>query len=610
MLNDSGLFKTALRKSLLEDCKGEKLLEILIIFSTAVVKKFMVNKSSNNPVALRLATLPVLNQSSQASLIPLSMAYKSSLRSLLRQKEEAHTRCLRFAGVLDQKVQQLSERMTLCAGKRGPPVPVEDTMKVQKEVVQNWLGNTRWHQALLYGSETDSGDHILERPFKEVWNFIIGGGTLQPSDASVDLLGNLEERVNQHKARLQTWRDFHRHIAQRSQKIRYNQSTTMQKEDVKAWFDFNKHKDLHLNLDRDTFQTNKVPVSAILEGIISDMKRGLTSISDSNHKHIKDPPTISSNQGFERPSHKFTNDSHFVSGAQNGILPTTSGNNPRIRDISHNTMSITAVPLSRIFSPAKQFIGNHNGNTGRTSSISVHVTPESASHPNGKSTDAVSPTPLEPSPSPEPISHHIVQGVETGRDEADEIISSVIDAQQTPTEEPRMSLAERTRMSMAQANSNFQSISHPNPSKPSDEISTATTVIAAGPSVADRRASLLERTQQSMSNVAPNQQPMVRKSMSMKKQRPSINYPVNQFETPGRPRVRPIRNATPTEKLYAEDADYASVFKSRPRIKLSPVPTPNVDELPGTPVILEEENESADVDGDSWIRSSPLLGRG
>jgi HAUS augmin-like complex subunit 6 N-terminus len=60
MLNESGLFKTALRKSLLDDCKGDKILEVLVIFSTAVVKKTVVQKSPNNPVSLKLATMPVL----------------------------------------------------------------------------------------------------------------------------------------------------------------------------------------------------------------------------------------------------------------------------------------------------------------------------------------------------------------------------------------------------------------------------------------------------------------------------------------------------------------------------------------------------------------------
>lgn len=83
-----------------------------------------------------------------------------------------------------------------------------------------------------------------------------------------------------------------------------------------------------------------------------------------------------------------------------------------------------------------------------------------------------------------------------------------------------------------------------------------------------------------------------------KKTRQSLSYPVNQFETPRKPFplsgfseedeenygdvrasnegfAREIRRiATPTEKLFAADADPASVFRSRPKIMASPVLSP------------------------------------
>ena len=86
---------------------------------------------------------------------------------------------------------------------------------------------------------------------------------------------------------------------------------------------------------------------------------------------------------------------------------------------------------------------------------------------------------------------------------------------------------------------------------------------------------------------------------------------MNQFETPGRLRPEYLPTATPPEKLYGEEADYASVFKSRPKIKVSPVFSPIEDDLPTFPEEPEyEDDDDMDGDGDSWIRSSPLRGRG
>jgi hypothetical protein len=103
--------------------------------------------------------------------------------------------------------------------------------------------------------------------------------------------------------------------------------------------------------------------------------------------------------------------------------------------------------------------------------------------------------------------------------------------------------------------------------------------------------------------------------LSVKKQRASLAakdkiFPVNQFETPGKLRPQDViderrwkdRNATPTEKLFSDEAEYASVFKSRPRIQLSPKPS-----LTGTPVVGEYDIEEEDED---WVGSSPLRGKG
>lgn len=88
---------------------------------------------------------------------------------------------------------------------------------------------------------------------------------------------------------------------------------------------------------------------------------------------------------------------------------------------------------------------------------------------------------------------------------------------------------------------------------------------------------LAERTRKSMSLIPPlpsheNPRPQRRG--------PRPSFPINQFETP-RKTSQPgsIRSgaSTPQDQLFEEDADYASVFKSRPRVALSPVSSPTVD---------------------------------
>lgn len=275
------------------------------------------------------------------------------------------------------------------------------------------------------------------------------------------------------------------------------------------------------------------------------------------------------------------------------------------------------VPLSSLFSPAKPTNGvgptrkifrastqlqlhlgtTHEPITRNGPPIRSHSDSETTLHSGPPSDDAT-----------------LVASSQNGDDVAENIVSSVVNAPETPHQDntSKMTLTERTRMSIFRANS-YNKPDLRSVREASTEADSATSLIATGPSVADRRASLLERTQQSIN--AANQVP-VNKRLSINfntksTKRQSINvFPINQFETPGRPRLEPRRDATPTERLFAEDAEYDSVFKSRPKIMLSPAGTPNEDPGDDLPTMAEEPEADSDVDGDSWIRSSPLRGKG
>lgn len=95
------------------------------------------------------------------------------------------------------------------------------------------------------------------------------------------------------------------------------------------------------------------------------------------------------------------------------------------------------------------------------------------------------------------------------------------------------------------------------------------------PSTSTSSYTLVERTRKSMSLIPPL--PTHESQHPPKRRGPRPSFPVNQFETPrkaSRPKI--TRSSTPQDKLFEEDADYASVFKSRPRVALSPISSPAV----------------------------------
>ena len=109
---------------------------------------------------------------------------------------------------------------------------------------------------------------------------------------------------------------------------------------------------------------------------------------------------------------------------------------------------------------------------------------------------------------------------------------------------------------------------------------------------------LIERTRQSMSTLPPlnNRRPS---------HRPKATQPTNLFITPkkqGPGTPDSSKASTPRDELFSQEADYASVFKSRPKIKMSPVVSPDRE---GKLDDIRNLSDSDDMDPAGWA-SSPL----
>jgi HAUS augmin-like complex subunit 6 N-terminus len=120
--------------------------------------------------------------------------------------------------------------------------------------------------------------------------------------------------------------------------------------------------------------------------------------------------------------------------------------------------------------------------------------------------------------------------------------------------------------------------------------------------------SLLERTRQSMSLLPPLPTNGSRQSLASRREtRHSQYFPINQFQTPPKEAPEtPSRSgaSTPRDELFTEEAEYASIFKSRPRVAHSPLMSPAVH------VGFDDEVEDGYVDSESVLElasaGSPL----
>lgn len=163
---------------------------------------------------------------------------------------------------------------------------------------------------------------------------------------------------------------------------------------------------------------------------------------------------------------------------------------------------------------------------------------------------------------------------------AEQIISMTLNAAPTPAK-PKLSLSERTRQSIAFASpSRFQGLrsdESPRIYPPSAAVNNQVPQIG---NTTAKTTTLLERTRQSISLLPsnPNPNPHASRKSSMHVRRTSQKiYLTKPFETPRKQQLMMGKGLTPPEELFTPGAGYESVFKSRPKVAVSPVGTPEPD---------------------------------
>jgi hypothetical protein len=646
-LKKNGLLgrETILRKTMLDECKGDKLMEVLAVFSTAVLRRahqVHVDASACPSVASTLATATMLDAVKQGSLIPLSVAYSASLSTNLRKKEGKKARIHQFSELLDVKGSQLDERLEFCTGSKHRPIDATDEAQIKKILHENWPGHSRWPQVVLYGDEVNTGDLPLQRPFQEVWSAASKGDQLPVKPNSSGLLESLERRVSEQSTRLRRWHDFHNRFLGSNPDAASQGATDGQQSSAPA-FNFGKHRHLRLGKNISVDYLGGLPPSAsayqtILASLAKDLadasrcrRNGGTgwSMDRSNTTTVR----VDDHAIFSPVKASTMSTSHIIPsglGTQPNFAPETTLREKIDDHDDHDDNNF----MTRERSNTVVRISDSTASTPIPASTASSIQPQSAPLEVKPllMPEIILPAPTKPAdpPSaadvpgsaalratledlqdmqPDPPQEDLFSGSTSSAslsssseddDPAEQIISSVVNSSPSPLRP--FTLAERTRMSMAHS----VGPKLPRPAELLVPVLSRERDVP-GVEITNRRASLLERTQQTMANIPANGITS-RKNSSRKSNRQSL-FPVNQFETPGKVRAHlpdPKRDATPTEKLFSEDAEYTSVFKSRPKIALSPVWSPDV---PDTPAPLDESLDSDDDVQDEVWGSSPLANR-
>lgn len=467
--------ETILRKTMLDDCKGEKFDELLAVFSTAVLRRLVAISAIDTPwtSAMKLATASAISPTDYQNLLPLVLAHQVSLGAVGGRRACVQETYEQFSQLLDDKKEELARRADL-QSERVPVHENIDQARLSRELRTNWLGSEDWALALLDSGSHSSADAFLELPFSQAWTQAnkssvngLGGNTKS------DLVIDLEARVLRLRSRLREWHEFNDSLRNEHHKS----ASAMGAKFAEPRVQFRDHQAMTVaSISKAVRQPEdrERPLEEADQSFISTVGEAMARINGKIEAPTRQSPKSES-------------------------LPFVSPEEPIHQSIPpspHDHVDIAPPPA---LSPPEIHTSNYQ-DTLHSSPPIVRLSPDQHS--------------IE----------HLDLDLNQEQEEEYEPIPEPIKQQQSHT------LVERTRKSMSLI-----------PPLPSHE----------------------------------NPRPYRRG--------PRPSFPVNQFETPRKTsQTTSVRSgaSTPHDQLFEEDADYASVFKSRPRIALSPVSSPAVHVSP------------------------------
>jgi hypothetical protein len=588
-----------LRKTMLDECKGERLEEVLAVFSNAVLKKVLQEGSKQHQaLAQQLAFENFSYTGERTVLSALITAHKASLSGLLRVKDDARANYDDFADLLnlnDRRIARRHEQLKQAIEESGPQgqISERDTAAIQELVQSNWSGQQEWLDTILYGDSMMGGNGLLATRFDRVWRHVEHGSIGELEDQKhVGLLEQLDARVKAQESRLSRWQEFGKTLSKAGAASPTKQSAPVLAERKKIDLGFNKHQALQIGRGR--LVEDRLPASTSLEEytrLIENMQSELADVGKPQAQ-TRRPPRQSllpeQRQPFLPPS--ATPEQEELETQENEWSSVSEMDEPSLGSLGYATKSTSRTPPLEAppkASRPERDLASKKPPVPKYAGITVtDDVPDSSTMPTEpQSTRSSSPgryprtpPPLEPRKAIEPTDTKFIKPKDSDSDLADHILNSVAAASPSP-KKPRhtLSLAERTRLSMSRASHSQYSDLHddmdiPDISRLSIKPRQSTVLISKTSSSESEglHADLIERTRKSMAGFEAAQKKAQlerRKSVkdAKKKQRESSYFPkVEEVVTPDISAI----------ELLEGDPDYESVFKSRPKIKTSPAVSP------------------------------------
>jgi hypothetical protein len=249
---------------MLDECKGERLEEVLAVFSNVVLKKVLLEgPPKHDAIAKDLAFENFSYSGERTILSTLILAHKASLSKHLRDKDDARARYQDFSDLLklnERRITRRHEQLKEILAERGSydHISSREVRDIQEQVQKNWPGNEEWLGAVLYGDSKVGEDGLLATRFDKVWRHVENGSIGEvESKGRVGLLEQLEARVKDQENRLARWQDFGKTLSKNKvTSSPQKDSTSVQSKKIDLGF--NHHENLQIGRsDGETMGTNR-----------------------------------------------------------------------------------------------------------------------------------------------------------------------------------------------------------------------------------------------------------------------------------------------------------------------------------------------------------------
>ena len=626
---------TVLRKSMLDDCQGDKFWELCLVLSGVVLRKTNcdhVHAGSGRPLAERIATAQPPSKIQKESMLPLAIAHKVALTKILAEKERKKRKYSRLSVVLLESEAGLQQRK-LRAQQRSSNLPsgnlLDRIQAAQDALNKQWSGNKNVRDALINGDEPTRGDSILSQPFENVWEDDDQDRSSSTEPAEAGLLEDLEYRMKQQRQRLRKWQNFHDKLTSLTMRG-LNEVMPTRKDSVVR---FDQHQDLHVGQPMDVTATPTQPNTpsvnaAKYDEILTAMREELRIKSRARNTSQPQPVPRARRPSYRPQSIPQTTspiayDSSERSPSQTAVpvrpgLGRRMSSRPRSYQLPKVVSQREPIPLkTEIFSPLK----TRRSSASPASATSIYTLPSEEEHSpkhkmdgrvNAKKTHTwhhgdgrghsdsgvglgIEPpnTQSESQPDSPKLSRPSGDHPDSGIELPPMGSSSSRSSKDLSSATVRPSLAERTRMSMAFTHSDEVNgvLQEESPSSSHDAFdlgqshdSPSSASSSSDPSLTQKiPTSLVDRTRNSISLAPqPVHHPTAKQSRpplssNHSRSRTSIYHPTDQFSTPTR---------------------------NQPSASLDPDPQPRSARRDVTP---REKLFESDADYDSVFRARPRV---